>query len=59
MDTTIDGHHHRWVTRSTHHTSEGHLHYQHCACGQWRVALMHEVEGVSHVVRGGEYGATQ
>ncbi|MPZ62122.1 MAG: hypothetical protein GEU93_12670 [Propionibacteriales bacterium] len=32
-------HRHSWQTRSTHRTLEGLLHYQHCACGRWRVAV--------------------
>ncbi|WP_169847157.1 hypothetical protein [Rhodococcus triatomae] len=33
-------HRHSWESASRHRTSEGMLHYQRCACGRWRMALL-------------------
>jgi hypothetical protein len=37
-----DYHAHTWLTRSSHHTLDGLVRYQHCECGQWRVILATE-----------------
>ena len=37
-----DDHAHAWQTRSSHHTLDGLVRYQHCACGRWRISLATE-----------------
>jgi hypothetical protein len=35
-------HAHAWWTRSSHHTLDGLVRYQHCSCGQWRITVATE-----------------